>query len=270
MVGCIYKAMFPNGKGYIGQTVDFAERKKSHSKAALEKDCQFLFHRAIRKYGWDAVEWSTLRDNIAEDKLDTYEKFFISLHGTFGPGGYNMTPGGWGGVGRIPKSAECRQKLREANLGRKASQETKDKIRAAMIGNAWNKGKRLSEETRARMRASSTGFTPESRAKITAARKRNGTNKPTEATLVKMRAYRPTPETLIKMREAQLGKKQSPESKAKKSAALKGRKRPPEVAAKIVATRRQNNSYLHTEETKRRISETLKKRRLAEAAQCQQ
>lgn len=52
----IYKAIFPNGKTYIGQTTRAVkERIQQHKKDSKFKT--FVFYRAIRKYGWDSLKW---------------------------------------------------------------------------------------------------------------------------------------------------------------------------------------------------------------------
>jgi len=51
MKGIIYKITSPNGKSYIGQTIQtFNQRMKGHRKA--NSNC-ILLKKAIIKYGWD-------------------------------------------------------------------------------------------------------------------------------------------------------------------------------------------------------------------------
>jgi group I intron endonuclease len=102
----------------------------------------------------------------------------------------------------VPMTPEVRERLRVANIGRKASPETRLKMSIAQS----NK----SPETLAKISASSTGrrHTPEAKAKIAAAR----TGVPR------------SPETLAKMIIASTGRKVSPETKAKMALAQQQRR----------------------------------------------
>ena len=86
--GVVYMATV-NNKSYIGQTIDFKERKRVHSLACRDTH----FHRAIRKYGADSVRWEILEDNIPEIELNNREIHWIEVYDTY-HNGYNMTLGG--------------------------------------------------------------------------------------------------------------------------------------------------------------------------------
>lgn len=86
-----------------------------------------MFHRAIRKYGWDSFTWEVLEQSedgqlLLSEREEFYIRKFNShcVHGN----GYNMTFGGEATLGWVP-SEETRKKISEANKGK--------------IG--WNKGK---------------------------------------------------------------------------------------------------------------------------------
>lgn len=109
--GIIYKITNKvNGKAYIGlTTMPLRRRWKDHKQAAKSRD--YPLCRAIRKYGEDAflVEelWGT-------SNLGLMEQYFIALHNTMSPNGYNLTAGG-----ERPKfSAETRKKISEVQIGR--------------------------------------------------------------------------------------------------------------------------------------------------------
>lgn len=78
-----------HGKHYIGMTLDFYTRRFVHREARND----YHFHRAIRKYGADAVAWRILASGIPKDALPTHERFWIRFYDTF-RNGYNMTEGG--------------------------------------------------------------------------------------------------------------------------------------------------------------------------------
>ena len=86
--GCIYMGTI-NNKSYIGYSVDFKIRQKQHLKA----DREFLFHRAIRRYGAENVEWQILEDDIEEHRLPDREQLWIAFYNTYYDG-YNMNEGG--------------------------------------------------------------------------------------------------------------------------------------------------------------------------------
>lgn len=52
----IYQAKFPNGKRYIGQTINSFEGRKSAHLSAANNGCNYIFYRAIRKYGAENIE----------------------------------------------------------------------------------------------------------------------------------------------------------------------------------------------------------------------
>jgi group I intron endonuclease len=154
-----------NGKSYIGYTSNFERRKKSHKREAIYKpNKNSLFHKAIRKYGFDSFEWDILFES--EDKVYTHkvmEPYFISLHNTFLGEGYNLSPGGEGNTS--PRSEQSKQehslrmkgrkhsdnhkkKRSESLKGRKFSEEHKRKLSLAKMGNKSCVGRMVSDETR--------------------------------------------------------------------------------------------------------------------------
>jgi len=114
------------GKSYIGFDSCWPRRKsvhKHHSKKPTQK-----FHNSINKHGWDNFEWEIIYQSLdGKHCLNEMENYFIQLYDTFA-NGYNMTLGGEGTLGK------------KSWLGKKHTQQTKDKIKAA------NTGKTFSEE----------------------------------------------------------------------------------------------------------------------------
>lgn len=97
-MGLIYQAYFKtNGKSYIGQTSrnNLEDRKKEHLQAS--KDKPYLFYNAIRKYGWNDIEWSVLEE-CNNEELNEKEIFYIKKYNTYigfnNCNGYNMTERG--------------------------------------------------------------------------------------------------------------------------------------------------------------------------------
>jgi group I intron endonuclease len=149
--GTLYKLTFPNGKSYIGITKHSIEHRiKIHIRAS-RSGRKLAIYNAIRKYGEDSFKVQVLAmDN--PDNLPMLEISAIKRYGTFGVGGYNLTAGGEGTLGRsFTVSEETKQKISISRIGKRPdyqhSDETKRKI------SERNKGKVISEESKAKMSA---------------------------------------------------------------------------------------------------------------------
>lgn len=93
----IYKAVFPNGKIYIGQTVrSIKKRIQQHKKDSKFKN--FVFYKAIRKYGWENIKWYILEQCETKNELNEREIYWIEKEKSFinftNSNGYNTTLGG--------------------------------------------------------------------------------------------------------------------------------------------------------------------------------
>lgn len=106
-MGCIYAHILKNensshcGWMYIGQAED-VERRWAQKENSY-KDCTFIY-REMKKYGWDSFEHIIIEDNIATEKLDDREEYWIHHYHTYihDPeyvSGFNLTPGGAGSRG---------------------------------------------------------------------------------------------------------------------------------------------------------------------------
>jgi len=82
-----------NGKVYIGQTGKFSQRKAQHIYDAFGKKCNFVFHKALRKYGIEQFEWSIIWTG-EKSLIDEMEMYFINSYKSIIPNGYNMLSGG--------------------------------------------------------------------------------------------------------------------------------------------------------------------------------
>ena len=82
-----------NGKVYIGQTVRSLDvRFQEHLRCADNGDGYYL-HAAIRKYGKDNFEISTIAETDDPDILNELEIYYIrKFHSDVS--GYNLAPGG--------------------------------------------------------------------------------------------------------------------------------------------------------------------------------
>jgi group I intron endonuclease len=135
-----------NGKVYIGKTIKtLQERRLAHECNAIKLKGNALFYRALRKYGCENFDWSVVKKTTDERKLNTLEKFYIKKYSTKVPNGYNITPGGDGGVGSKSHKHDCDCGFCNAikgllvgknnrMFGRHQSKKAKDKIRKAHLG----------------------------------------------------------------------------------------------------------------------------------------
>ena len=86
-----------NGKSYIGQTRQDAEKTRIRDHLTGNSKGSQLVKRAVKKYGRDAFTYEILHDGIIPEFLDTLESEAIEKFNTVSPHGYNLTTGGEGG-----------------------------------------------------------------------------------------------------------------------------------------------------------------------------
>ena len=149
-----------------------------------------------------------LKANLTEEEAFLLEKLYILMFGRIDLGTgilRNRSDGGDGASGAL-RSPEFREKLRQANLGKKRPQWVYDKIAAS------NRGKKASAETRAKMSVARKGrkCSEEHKRKVSEAKK----------------GFKHTEEAKQKMSVSKRGKSLSPEHVEKISKAVKLRAQP--------------------------------------------
>ena len=93
--GIIYIHIFPNGKGYVGQTIRTLPKRMG--KGFSHYKPQPAIWNAVQKYGHKNIKTEVLYRDIPENELDRYERLCISRFGTHvSVNGYNETMGGEG------------------------------------------------------------------------------------------------------------------------------------------------------------------------------
>ena len=156
-----------NGKKYIGQTMRTLAARAG--KNGVNYKTQWLFWRAIKKYGWntfsaeilETVETESIKD--LKKQLNSLEKHWINFYHTYihDPEchGYNADLGG----STHPASEETRRKI-SASLKGKApwnkglTKETDERVRNAKPSSTtWKKGHLNSPEAMQRAHEASRG-----------------------------------------------------------------------------------------------------------------
>ena len=156
----IYKAINKiNSKCYIGKSIKtLAQRKAAHVYESKHKRNDFVFHKAIKKYGIENFEWEVVKKCKSVEEMDTFEEYFINKFDSFyGNGiGYNMIKDGSSGM----RGKTWSKTMREKRSKYRHSPEAIEKIRQASIKqykdkpNFTMKGRKHTEETKKRMRES--------------------------------------------------------------------------------------------------------------------
>lgn len=127
----VYMHTVPNGRKYIGITCQPPERRW---RGGMFYDYNKRFFSVIVKYGWDNIKHEILFENLTQEEAEQKEIELIKEFKTDQEEyGYNLTSGGKGAK-NCTKSLETREKLRIAHTGKKASEETRQKLSRASKG----------------------------------------------------------------------------------------------------------------------------------------
>lgn len=142
-----------NEKSYIGKTVRALSHAKARHKGRAFREwktgCESKFYNALRKYGWEAFEWRVLYRGDSDEDIQAAERFAIASFDTL-ENGYNLTPGGDGGAGKVLSEGQkkklsaafsgeknrCFGKFGEEHpaFGHRQTEEVKEAIRKAHLG----------------------------------------------------------------------------------------------------------------------------------------
>lgn len=139
----VYKLTSPSQKVYIGITCQAIERRWANGKGY--KRCPAM-NKAITKYGWENFTKEILLENTTESEAKSLETLLIKVHmSNDSRYGYNITEGGEGTKG-FKLSEEQKEHLRQINLGKHHSEETRRKMSAIHKGNKYCLGVKHTEE----------------------------------------------------------------------------------------------------------------------------
>lgn len=164
----IYALTDSDGKPfYVGKTNNPSRRRTRHVYDAINLEKNLPVHNKIRKLLREGSEIDIVvqERGLTEQDVDQREQFWISDYRRRGEKIYNVANGGEGGKGI---TAEIIEKIRQANIGRVCSEETKRKISIANKGKTFTtqhkdklskarKQRIVTPETRTKTSQTSTG-----------------------------------------------------------------------------------------------------------------
>lgn len=189
----LYVHIVPNNKLYIGITSYTLAHRFGNEGSGYMKNVRF--YKAIQKYGWDNIQHILLLEHLDKATAEECEKYLILKYKTTNAEfGYNISAGGECGHYGCKASDELRerlsdihkdigfteaqyeaffgnnywqgrhltnehkQKIREKAIGRKHTEETKQKLSELKKGKpSPRKGKHLSDETKEKLRQANLG-----------------------------------------------------------------------------------------------------------------
>ena len=236
-----------NHKVYVGQTNNPKKREYEHLLEAREGSKKLLYY-AIRKYGEENFLFEVI-ETCPDESANEREVFWIRHFDSF-ENGYNMTTGG----DHFSHSEETKDKIGNFFRGKQLSEEHKQKLREA------NKGKKPpphSEETLRKMSESMKGkntgpLSEEHRKKLSIA---HSGKKLSEEHKEKLRNKPVSEETRQKLSAVSKGIKRSEETRKKMSEAQKGIPRPSQTQETIQKRSEKNRGKKRTEEQRQRMRE---------------
>lgn len=166
MNGFIYKITNPNGKVYIGQSINLIYRIKSYKY--LKCKGQPKIFNSLKKYGFDSHNFEVI-EKITENDINTlfyllneFEVFWINEFDSY-KNGLNCNIGGK----NAPCSDETKLKISKSKMGSIVSQETREKLSMINSGRPSNrKGAKLSDYHISILVACNIGRKPKSCKKV--------------------------------------------------------------------------------------------------------
>jgi group I intron endonuclease len=93
----LYKLLFPNGKIYIGQTVNFKNRMNQHKNDSLNikrYKKHLAVNNAIVKYGWDSIKKEIILETNSSLIDELEKKLILDMNSNSKKNGYNIDIGG--------------------------------------------------------------------------------------------------------------------------------------------------------------------------------
>lgn len=129
MVYCVYKHTSPDGRVYIGITMQTPPQKRWQGGTGYKGNTYFT--RAIVKYGWENFDHEILLENLSEKEAKEAEIRLISEYkSNQRKYGFNISSGGESKSGTKISQAQ-KDAISNANLGKIVSKKTREKLSAS-------------------------------------------------------------------------------------------------------------------------------------------
>lgn len=123
----VYRHTSPSSKVYVGITTNLKERWSNFGAHYCTYNS--IFKNAINKYGWNNIQHEVLLEGISKKEAEYAERYLIKWYKTHNMS-YNITEGGEGTLGR-KDSEETKNRKRVSNLGKTRTLEQRDRISKA-------------------------------------------------------------------------------------------------------------------------------------------
>lgn len=128
-------------KIYIGITTQGSGTRFRHHVYEARSGEPSPIHKSMAKYGEDKFKLEIIDFADTSDELKEKEKYWIAFYNSTDSSiGYNLTKGGDGTFGRT-HSEETKEKIRQAAIGRKASDETRKRMSESRKGKFTDRAK---------------------------------------------------------------------------------------------------------------------------------
>lgn len=121
----IYKITSPSNRVYIGQGINLYDRLVKYKN--LQCKGQTRLYKSLLKYGWEAHTFEIIEECEFE-QLNIKERYWQDFYNVLGKNGLNCKLTSTDELKTI-YSKESRQKMSESQKGKKASEETKQRMR---------------------------------------------------------------------------------------------------------------------------------------------
>lgn len=169
-IGYIYTLNCPitGSPRYVGQTIRNPKQRMSGHLNCKKINKRTTWIKSLLLNGLSPV--MEIIDLVNVSEINFWEKHYISLYNSWG---FDLKNGTFGGEFGGRPTMEARQKMRQAKLGKKQSDDTKLKRSLAMIGNKNGLGYKKTEEQKLRSKQNKKKFkhTNESKLKMSQASK---------------------------------------------------------------------------------------------------
>jgi len=144
-IGFIYKITSPNGKIYIGQTLNVSIRRSHYNSGDFKQ--QIKLWNSCQCYDWNPTNTYEIIEEClcgeGKEFLNEREKYWISYYDSF-LNGLNCNEGGNGNLGYKP-SEETIEKMRLSKIGIKHTEERNREK------SEYTKGRKHTEESKKKM-----------------------------------------------------------------------------------------------------------------------